>query len=113
MIHIVWEFLVKPGAIERFEQVYGPDGDWARLFSNHPGFRGTSLLPDERSPRRYFSIDAWETTAHRRRMLSEAAAEYADLDAAAADLTESEREIGTFVSVEPNPAKPSAPRGAP
>jgi heme-degrading monooxygenase HmoA len=96
MIRVIWEFVVKADAIGQFEQAYGPGGAWARLFKAHPGFRGTTLLRDNENPRRYFTIDHWETAAHRRRMMATAKARYSDLDQAFADLTESEDEIGTF-----------------
>jgi len=28
----LWEFEVKPGARQRFQEVYGPGGDWDSLF---------------------------------------------------------------------------------
>ena len=33
MFVILWEYEVKPGYAERFETVYGPQGDWVRLFA--------------------------------------------------------------------------------
>lgn len=99
VIYVVWEFIVKKDAVAEFERVYGPDGTWARLFAGHPGFRGTTLLRDEDTPRRYLTIDAWETDGDRRGMLAQEKVRYGELDAALADLTESEDEVGNFVSV--------------
>lgn len=96
MIHVLWEFVVKKGAVKRFEQAYGPAGAWARLFRGHPGYRGTALLRDEDNPRRYVTIDVWDTGDSRERMLTQVGARYSDLDEVLADLTESEDEIGTF-----------------
>jgi heme-degrading monooxygenase HmoA len=96
MIQIIWEFVVRGDAIGQFEQAYGPDGAWVRLFRAHPGFRGTTLLRDTADPRRYVTIDHWETGAHRKRMMAVAKTRYSELDRALADLTESEEEIGTF-----------------
>ena len=96
MIQIIWEFVVKAEAVGQFEQAYGPDGAWARLFQAYPGFRGTTLLRDTDNPRRYLTIDIWDTAADRKRMLTQAKAHYSDLDEALADLTESEDEIGNF-----------------
>ena len=98
MIQIIWEFVVKAGAVDRFEQAYGPDGAWTRLFQTYPGFRGTTLLRDTDNPRRYVTIDLWDTSAHRKRMLTQAKTRYSDLDEALADLTESEDEIGNFTT---------------
>lgn len=98
MIHVVWEFVVKQEAVRRFEQAYGPDGDWSRLFAKYSGFNGTTLLRDTVNPRRYLTIDAWETLADRERMLVEAAERYSALDAKFVAWTESEAEVGIFES---------------
>ena len=96
MIQVVWEFVVKPQVVAEFEQAYGPGGDWARLFSRYPGFRGTALLRDVATPRRYLTIDSWETQRDRDEMLARAEAEYSRLDVSCADWTESEAEVGIF-----------------
>jgi hypothetical protein len=96
VIHVVWGFVVREGCLEAFLRAYGPDGDWARLFARHDGFRGTTLLRDVARPRVYRTVDAWDSVAHRAAMLERDRAGYDRLDAACADLTESETEIGTF-----------------
>jgi quinol monooxygenase YgiN len=101
MVQVVWTFVVKPDAVEAFERAYGPSGDWARLFARYQGFLGTSLARDTANSLRFVTIDAWQSLADRQRMLEDAAAEYARLDKAFEDLTESEREIGTFDVVAP------------
>jgi heme-degrading monooxygenase HmoA len=98
VIHVVWEFIVKEPALDDFEKAYGPRGDWSRLFARYPGFNGTTLLRDTANPRRYLTIDAWETLAARERMLGEAAEQYAALDARCGAWTQSEAEIGVFES---------------
>jgi heme-degrading monooxygenase HmoA len=98
VIHVVWEFIVKEIARDDFEQAYGPGGDWAHLFARYPGFLGTTLLRDFAEARRYLTIDVWETLADRERMLAESAKEYAALDAAFGEWTESEVEVGIFES---------------
>ncbi len=94
MVEIIWEFVVKEKARGQFELAYGPGGAWSKLFARSPGFRGTSLLRDTRNPRRYLTIDFWETAAQREQVLAERAAEYFNLDAAFADWTESRGEVG-------------------
>lgn len=96
MIQVVWEFIVKETTLDRFLQAYGPDGAWSRLFQEYQGFLGTTLLRDMENPRRFLTIDAWETVSHRDRMLADAKTRYSELDDGFADLTESEDEIGTF-----------------
>jgi len=96
MIEIIWEFVVKEEARGQFELAYGPGGAWGKLFARCPGFRGTTLLRDTKNPRRYLSIDLWDTEAQREQMLAERKAEYSDLDAAFGDWTESKTELGIF-----------------
>jgi heme-degrading monooxygenase HmoA len=94
MIEIVWEFVVKEEARGQFELAYGPGGAWSKLFGRYPGYRGTTLLRDTKNPRRYLTIDFWDTGAQREQMLAERQAEYSNLDAAFGDWTESRTEVG-------------------
>ena len=96
MIEIVWEFVVREEARGQFELAYGPGGAWSKLFARCPGFRGTTLLRDTHNPRRYLTIDLWDTLAKREQMLAEHEAEYSNLDAAFAEWTESKTEVGVF-----------------
>ena len=96
MVEIIWEFVVKEQARGQFELAYGPGGAWSKLFARCPGFRGTTVLRDTKNPRRYLTIDLWETGAQREQALAERKAEYSDLDAAFADWTESRTEVGIF-----------------
>jgi heme-degrading monooxygenase HmoA len=96
LVHIVWEFVVKDGAVEEFVRGYAADGDWARLFAGHAGFRGTTLLRDARAARRFLTVDRWDSLDDFQRMKATSGSEYADLDGRFAGLTESEREIGVF-----------------
>lgn len=96
MIKIVWEFVVNEEARGQFELAYGPGGPWSKLFARCPGFRGTTLLRDMKNPRRYLTIDLWDTLAQREQMLAEHKAEYSKLNAAFTDWTESKSEVGIF-----------------
>jgi antibiotic biosynthesis monooxygenase (ABM) superfamily enzyme len=98
MIEAVWVFLVKPDAVERFESAYGPAGAWSRLFERYPGYRGTTLARDAANPRRFLTVDRWDSDEQRASMLKDARVEYARLDALFAECTESEEEIGVFLS---------------
>jgi heme-degrading monooxygenase HmoA len=96
MIEIVWEFVVKEEARGQFELAYGPGGAWSKLFAQCPGFRGTTVLRDTENPRRYLTIDLWDTLAQREQMLAEHEAEYSSLHATFGDWTESKTEVGIF-----------------
>jgi heme-degrading monooxygenase HmoA len=96
MVEIVWEFVVKEEARGQFELAFGPGGAWSKLFSRCQGFRGTTVLRDTKNPRRYLTIDLWETGAQREQALAERKAEYSDLEAAFGEWTESKAEVGIF-----------------
>ena len=96
MVEIVWEFVVKEEARGQFELAYGPGGAWSKLFARCPGFRGTTVLRDTKNPRRYLTIDLWETGAQREQALAESKAEYSDLEAAFDKWIESKTEVGIF-----------------
>ena len=96
MVEIVWESIVRAEAQGQFELTYGPGGAWSKLFARCPGFRGTTLLRDTKNPRRYVTIDFWETAAQWEQALAECSSEYSNLDATFGEYTESRREVGIF-----------------
>ncbi len=96
MVEIVWEFVVKEEARGQFELAYGPGGAWSKLFARYPGFRGATVLRDTKNPRRYLTIDLWETGAQREQALAESKAEYSDLEAALGEWVEARTEVGAF-----------------
>ena len=103
MVQVVWEFIVRHEAIPEFERVYGGEGPWVQLFKAFPGYRGTSLLRDLANPRRYLTIDMWDTVEHRTAMLAAAREQYHHLDVRSSDLTESEAELGVFEDLQAGP----------
>jgi heme-degrading monooxygenase HmoA len=96
---IVWEFRPRPGAENRFEEVYGPGGVWAQLFQRTEGFLGTALVRDENERGRFLTMDAWESKQAYQAFRDAYQSEYEKLDAECEGLTESEKEIGKFERV--------------
>jgi heme-degrading monooxygenase HmoA len=97
MFVILWEYEVKPGCEEMFETVYGPQGDWARLFQSDSHYRETRLLRDVPRPRCYFTLDYWDTEQSFEVFHAAHQAAYADLDRLTAGLTVSERRLAAFL----------------
>ena len=95
----VWEFRVKPESIAEFERVYGPEGQWARLFRRSNEYLGTELLQDRECPGRYLTIDRWASHEALQRFKQEFAAKYAALDKKCERLTESEDLLGDFEAI--------------
>lgn len=96
MIQVVWEMVVREDAQGPFELAYGPGGAWSKLFGSFPGYRGTTLLRDAKTPRRYLTIDYWDAAEDRSRFMAVRGAEYAKLDVDFLRWTESETELGEF-----------------
>jgi heme-degrading monooxygenase HmoA len=96
MIAIVWEFIVKDEAVPVFQRAYGPSGEWAALFQQHPGYEGTTLLQDTTTRGRFLTIDRWQDEAQFNQMHRTSQQAYARLDTLFAELTLSERQLGVF-----------------
>jgi heme-degrading monooxygenase HmoA len=71
MIQVVWEFVTREMAEQRFVLVFGPGGAWSKLFSDAPGFRGTTLLCDTSDSLRFLVFDLWESALAREEYLEQ------------------------------------------
>ena len=96
MYLILWEFLVISGKEKVFEQEYGPEGCWVRFFGQGEGYRGTELVRDVANPRRYVTLDLWESRAAYDLFREERREEYLALDKSCEVLTEKEALLGNF-----------------
>jgi len=99
MFVILWEFEVKPGCEKRFEDGYGPDGDWARFFRRDLGYRETRLLRDPVHSDRYSTADFWDSREAYENFRRENREEYQALDASFESLTARETYLGSFVRI--------------
>jgi len=97
----LWEFLVEPEHLEEFRRHYGPNGPWVELFRRSPGYLETLLLQDAREPRRFVTIDRWESEEAYRTFRVRFSREYADLDARCEHLTSRETSLGHYAEGEP------------
>ena len=94
---ILWEFHVKPGREERFEQVYSPEGDWARIFRQGKGYLGTELDRDLQRKGRYLTADYWTSQTAYESFREQRLGEYRALDKRCAELTGRETALGKFL----------------
>jgi len=92
----VWEFRPKPGAEQRFEATYGPQGIWASFFAAGKGFVATELNRDLKDPGRYLTFDFWTSKAAYDQFREAHADEYQRIDAQCEQLTAEEKLIGHF-----------------
>lgn len=96
MFLALWEFEVKPGSEEKFEEVYGADGAWAKLFLQDSQYRGTRLVKDVARERVYLTLDFWETREAYEKFKRENAAEYERIDKECEGMTVREKKVGEF-----------------
>jgi hypothetical protein len=101
MFLVLWEFEVKPGREQRFEEVYGSGGDWESLFRTDASHAGTRLFRDTTRSGVYLTADYWLSRKSYEEFLTLRRSEYKALDAACEDLTLSERHIGSFETQQP------------
>jgi heme-degrading monooxygenase HmoA len=97
MLVIVWRFRPAPGREADFRRAYGPDGAWARLFAQAPGYLGTELLRG-REGDAWVTIDRWRTALEHEAFARGHADAYAALDRECEALTVHEERIGEFES---------------
>jgi|SRR5467141_3689509 len=96
MFVALWEYEVKPGCEERFENAYGPAGEWARLFRSDSNYHETRLLRDPLGPAIYLTLDFWNSREAYEQFMAAHKNEYRALDAAAEELASKERRIGWY-----------------
>lgn len=94
MIAIIWRYEVHEAHRADFESVYGPTGDWARLFARGEGFRGTELL--RAADGSYLTLDVWRAKADFDAFLGEHGADYEALDRRTQGWTACEHRLGEF-----------------
>lgn len=92
----LWEFLVEPEQIEEFERHYGPDGTWAALLRQSPGYIETLLLRDLENSLRFITIDRWESADAYQSFRSSVSCQYAELDERCQYLTTRETSLGHY-----------------
>jgi heme-degrading monooxygenase HmoA len=93
---IIWEFQPRKGEEARFEQVYGPQGVWAKFFEHGEGFVRTELNRALKTPGRYLTLDLWVSKRAYDAFRAAHLAEYQAIDQQCEALTEEEKELGTF-----------------
>jgi heme-degrading monooxygenase HmoA len=97
VLALVFSYEARNGA--DFEEVYGPDGDWARFFATGEGYVGTELLQDVENPGRYLVIDRWTSREAYQAFVQTHRDEYMRRVDDTAFLYDQELRFGTFENV--------------
>jgi heme-degrading monooxygenase HmoA len=93
---VLWEYEVKPDALDEFESLYRPDGAWGDLMRQGPGFVSITLWKDRGNPRRYVVADRWSSEVMYEEFLRERAADIRALNERAARTRSREVALGRF-----------------
>jgi len=96
MYVILWEFVARRGREAGFERAYGPRGRWAEFFRGAEGYLGTELW---RGESRWLTVDRWNSEEDYLRFRAARLADYEALDREMEELTEREKQIGSFTVV--------------
>ena len=96
MIAIIWRYRVAPASQRQFEQAYGSNGDWAKLFGEAEGYIRTELLRGGDGD--YLTIDYWLGADAWEAFSAGHGEAYRALDARCDALTEAEERIGLFAT---------------
>lgn len=92
----IWVYRVSPARLDEFYGLYGPEGSWAVLFRQAPGYLDTQLLRDRHEPSRFITIDRWESEDAFTDFRETFATEYEHLDRLGEQLTVEETALGEF-----------------
>ena len=95
----MWEFMISGDHVNAFERTYGSSGEWVQLFSRAPGYLRSELYRDRAQPRRFITIDYWESREAWDAFRTRSAKEFEALDAKCAAWMTRETEIGHFEPV--------------
>jgi heme-degrading monooxygenase HmoA len=101
MFVALWEYEVKPGYEKRFEEAYGPDGDWVRLFRSDSRYYETRLVRNSFRSSIYHTLDFWDSRDAYEKFMAAHKEEYKALDAAGEKSARNERRLGWYETVEP------------
>ena len=96
MIAIMWQFDVKAGREDEFEQLYGVDGPWTAMNRHTRSYIGTSFLQDQNRPARYVVIEYWSEMLVAEQSKGTRKAAQAALDARRDELVASVEPLGVF-----------------
>ncbi len=100
MIAIVWQFDVRPGSENEFEQFYGADGEWTLVNRQSRSYLGSSFLRDQSRTTRYLLLEYWSEMVVYERHKVYRSDEIARLDARRNELVAAMEPIGIFSALD-------------
>lgn len=100
MTHVrVWKFRPPQGREEEFARAYCSNGDWAHLFRNAPGYRGTILMAPAETGDWWLTLDRWDSRGDFDAFLEVFGEQYRSLDAKLEAVAGEEIFVGAYEDV--------------
>lgn len=100
MIAIMWQFEVKDGREDEFEQLYGADGPWTALNRQTRSYLGSSFLRDQARTSRYILTEYWSEMLVSEPNRGVRASAMAVIEASRKALIESVEPLGVFTALD-------------
>lgn len=100
MIAVVFQFEVKRGCQDEFEQFHGADGEWTALSRRSRSFIGSSFLREVAAEPRYLLIEYWSEMLVYERHLQDLADDVERLERARADMVTSTTSLGIYSALD-------------
>lgn len=100
MIAIMWQFDVKAGREDEFEELYGVDGPWTAMNRQTRSYLGSSFLRDQNNTSRYIVIEYWSELLVSESTRGTRAAAMAVVEASRKALVESVEPLGVFTALD-------------
>lgn len=92
----IWQFDVVEGKEPEFENVYGSEGAWVKLFQLDNNYLHTTLIRDIHTKGRYLTIDVWKDRNSYISFNEKFKNEFEKLDIRCESLTTEETKIGEY-----------------
>lgn len=99
MIAVAWQFEIKTGCEQRFEQLIGADGPWHALARRSRSFLGSSFLHDAVQPTRYLLVEYWSEMLVYEKHQADFSDEIRDLEQERDALTDAMIPMGIFTAL--------------
>ncbi|MFT5641994.1 MAG: heme-degrading monooxygenase HmoA [Cyclobacteriaceae bacterium] len=96
MFYPVWKYTVKEATKSEFEEEYGRQGTWFKLFEKTDNYMGLELLHSHTASQQYILIDRWTSREDYESFTTENREENDALSKRFSYLIENEENDGTF-----------------
>ena len=99
MIAVMWQFEVKPGREQEFEELFGADGEWVSVNRQTRSYLGSSFLRDQNRSSRYIVIEYWSEMIVSEQTRPSRTRALAEIEGRRANLVDAVEPLGVFTAL--------------